>query len=274
MGIKDNNLKLTLAFGIGLHHAGLEERDRKCCEELFLNRKIQILIATSTLAYGLNLPAHLVIVKGTEYYDKKTNKYVDMPITDILQMIGRAGRPQFDNEGIACVYVHDVKKNFYKKFLYDPFPVESSLLAVLPNHVNAEIVAGTVQSKQGILDYLTWTYFFRRLIKNPSFYLLHSVEQEDLNEYLSDMIERTLETLYEAGCVMIGDDDRSVYPTSMGQIASFYYLSHQTMKHFQKALTSDLGYDSKGFEELLRILCDCYEFAEQPVRHNEEKYNE
>ena len=41
-GIKDTNLKLTLAFGIGLHHAGLIERDRKVCEELFVNQKIQV----------------------------------------------------------------------------------------------------------------------------------------------------------------------------------------------------------------------------------------
>jgi activating signal cointegrator complex subunit 3 len=213
MGIKDSNLKLTLAFGIGLHHAGLQEKDRKICEELFLNRKIQILIATSTLAWGVNLPAHLVIVKGTEFYDKKINRYVDMPITDVLQMIGRAGRPQFGNEGIACVFVHDVKKNFYKKFLYDAFPIESSLLAVLPDHINAEVVAGTVQSKQGILDYLTWTYFFRRLIKNPSYYNMESIENEGVNKFLSNLIQDVLVTLQEAGCVEIDDDNRSVYPT-------------------------------------------------------------
>lgn len=212
-GIKDNNLKLTLAFGIGLHHAGLQEKDRKVCEELFLNRKIQILIATSTLAWGVNLPAHLVVIKGTEFYDKKINRYVDMPITDVLQMMGRAGRPQFGNEGIACVFVHDVKKNFYKKFLYDPFPVESSLLAVLPDHINAEIVAGTVQTKQGILDYLTWTYFFRRLLKNPSYYNLEGTDQQDINRFLTELIQNVLQTLQEAGCVYIDHDDRTVYPT-------------------------------------------------------------
>jgi activating signal cointegrator complex subunit 3 len=41
-GIKDTNLKLTLAFGIGIHHAGLVERDRKVVEELFVNQKIQV----------------------------------------------------------------------------------------------------------------------------------------------------------------------------------------------------------------------------------------
>ena len=85
----------------------------------------QILIATATLAWGVNFPAHLVVVKGTEYYDGKTKRYVDFPITDVLQMMGRAGRPQYDDNGVALILVHDVKKHFYKKFLYEPFPVES-----------------------------------------------------------------------------------------------------------------------------------------------------
>ncbi|KAK6170205.1 hypothetical protein SNE40_018656 [Patella caerulea] len=166
-GIKDTNLKLTLAFGIGIHHAGLIERDRKTTEELFVNSKIQILIATSTLAWGVNFPAHLVVIKGTEYFDGKTRRYVDFPITDVLQMMGRAGRPQFDDSGKALILVHDVKKYFYKKFLYEPFPVESNLLEVLPDHLNAEIVSGTISSKQDAMDYITWTYFFRRLVMNP-----------------------------------------------------------------------------------------------------------
>ena len=91
-------------------------------------------------------------------------------------MIGRAGRPQYDDQGVAVVLVHDVKKGFYKKFLYEPFPVESSLLAVLPDHLNAEIVAGTIQSRQDAVDYMTWTYFFRRLVQNPSYYGMEGLE--------------------------------------------------------------------------------------------------
>lgn len=45
--------------------------------------------------------------------------------TDVLQMMGRAGRPQFDDHGVALILVQDIKKHFYKKFLYEPFPVES-----------------------------------------------------------------------------------------------------------------------------------------------------
>lgn len=54
-------------------------------------------------------------------------RYVDFPITDVLQMMGRAGRPQYDRHGVAVIMVAEPKKSFYKKFLYEPFPVESSL---------------------------------------------------------------------------------------------------------------------------------------------------
>jgi replicative superfamily II helicase len=125
--IKDENLRHTIQFGVGMHHAGLTESDRKIVEELFVKKKIQVLVTTSTLAWGVNFPARLVIVKGTEYYDANVKRYVDFPLTDLLQMIGRSGRPGMDDCGIACVMVAEEKKNFYKKFLYEPFPVESSL---------------------------------------------------------------------------------------------------------------------------------------------------
>lgn len=44
-----------------------------------------VLVATATLAWGVNLPAHLVIVKGTEFFDGKQSRYVDYPLTDVLQ---------------------------------------------------------------------------------------------------------------------------------------------------------------------------------------------
>ena len=119
--VKDPALKHSLQFGIGIHHAGLPVEDRAMCEELFSQCKIQVLVCTSTLAWGVNLPAHLVVIKGTEFYDGKSRRYVDFPITDVLQMMGRAGRPQFDKSGCCVIMVHEPKKAFYKKFLYEPF---------------------------------------------------------------------------------------------------------------------------------------------------------
>uniref|UniRef100_A0A3P9B0X6 Activating signal cointegrator 1 complex subunit 3 n=1 Tax=Maylandia zebra TaxID=106582 RepID=A0A3P9B0X6_9CICH len=247
--VRDSNLKLTLAFGIGMHHAGLHERDRKTVEELFVNCKIQVLIATSTLAWGVNFPAHLVVVKGTEYYDGKSRRYVDYPITDVLQMMGRAGRPQFDDQGKAVILVHDIKKDFYKKFLYEPFPVESSLLGVLSDHLNAEIAAGTISSKQDAMDYITWTYFFRRLMMNPSYYSLEDISHESINRYLSNLVERSLRDLEGSYCIEIKEDDQSTEPLTYGRIASYYYLKHQTIRTFKERLRAELP-----IHELLSVL--------------------
>lgn len=267
--VRDSNLKLTLAFGIGIHHAGLHDKDRKVVEELFVNNKIQVLITTATLAWGVNFPAHLVVIKGTEYYDGKTKRYVDMPITDVLQMMGRAGRPQFDDSGVAVVLVHDLKKNFYKNFLHEPFPVESSLLGVLPDHINAEIVAGTIKNKQELLDYLTWTYFYRRLIKNPIYYNLNALEPHTVNQYLSSLLDNTIKVLMDSHCIDFDESEQILFPLSMGKIASFYYLSHHTMLMFEQSLQESLTLD-----KCLHILCDSYEYTELPVRHNEELLNE
>jgi activating signal cointegrator complex subunit 3 len=66
-------------------------------------------------------------------------------------------------------------------------------------------VAGTIQSKQDAMDYLTWTFFFRRLLKNPTYYGLPSLEAHDINMFLSDLIEKTVVELKNAGCVIITD---------------------------------------------------------------------
>lgn len=62
--LHDEALRHTITFGIGLHHAGLSSFDRDLVEKMFLSGEIKVLVATATLAWGVNLPAHLVIVKG------------------------------------------------------------------------------------------------------------------------------------------------------------------------------------------------------------------
>ncbi len=74
------------------------------------------------------------------------------------------------------------------QFLYEPFPVESSLHLQLHDHVNAEVSGGTIQSTQDALDYLTWTYFFRRLLMNPTFYGLEDTGASVLNQFLSESV--------------------------------------------------------------------------------------
>ncbi len=273
--IEDQVLREALSFGIGLHHAGLIEADRRIAEELFANNQIQVLIATSTLAWGVNLPAHLVVVKGTQYFDAKIEGYKDMDLTDVLQMLGRAGRPQFDTSGIARIFTQDSKKAFYKHFLHTGFPVESSLHHVLDNHLGAEVSAKTIGTKQDALDYLTWTFFFRRLHKNPSYYGLAIAAEEHntvaaqalANNYLIEIVDKSLGELSESRCISLSPDG-TVDSTPLGKIMSYYYLSHKTIRNLVKHARRDAC-----FEDVISWMCRATEFDELPVRHNEDIIN-
>ena len=85
-----------LPYGIGIHNAGLARSDRLLVEQLFAANHIKVLISTATLAWGVNLPAHTVIIKGTQIYSPEQGKWVELSPQDMLQMIGRAGRPLYD----------------------------------------------------------------------------------------------------------------------------------------------------------------------------------
>lgn len=287
--LKDTALRDTLVFGIALHHAGLDAHDKKVVEELFLEGKIQVLVATSTLAWGVNLPCHLVIVKDTVYYDGKTKRYVDFPVTDILQMMGRAGRPQFDNSGIAVVLVFEPMKNFYRQFLFQPFPCESSLFYLLHEHFNAEIVTGVIQSVDDCLEYLSWTFFYRRLVANPSYYKLDDSTPDGIARYLTELVSNVTDELTKGLCI---ESSYGVFtPTNLGRITSHYYLSYKTVGLFvagvRNIVTSlpastdppllEVDPDHAPTHDLLekctQLLCNAYEFSEVPVRHNEDLLN-
>lgn len=183
-------------------------------------------------------------------------------------MMGRAGRPQYDHHGVAVVMVHEPKKSFYKKFMYEPFPVESSLPAQLADHLNAEVATGTVRNLQDAINYLTWTFFLRRLLQNPSYYGLESIDESYVNRFLSDLVRGALDTLMEAGCVSLDEDSGQVSSLPAGRVASTYYLRHETMAIFQERLSSGMS-----AKDVLDALCSSSEYEELPVRHNEDKLN-
>lgn len=265
--VKDETLRLLLQFGMGLHHAGLVELDRQISHKLFEEGKIQILVATSTLAWGVNLPAHLVIIKGTQFFDAKIEGYRDMDLTDILQMMGRAGRPAFDTSGIAIVFTKESKKVFYKHFLNIGFPVESSLHKVLDNHIGAEISAGSIKTRQEAMDFLSWTFLYRRAHNNPTYYGIEDTSTAGISSYLGGLIDDTIENLEESKCV-VTNGNGNLFATPFLDIASYYYLSHLTMRNLVGKVT-----DHSLFRECLRFLCEATEYDELATRHGEELIN-
>ncbi len=273
--VKDPSLCNALSFGIGMHHAGLVLSDRDIVEGLFTRGCLQVVVATSTLAWGVNFPAHLVVIKGAEYYDGKKHQYVDFPVTDILQMAGRAGRPQYDTHAVAVLLVRANQKNFLKRFIYEPFPVESHLFADnarLVNLLNAEISSGTVTSRYGAAQFLTWTFLFRRLLSNPSFYNLEDTSPSSVEKYLLNLVDGGLQDLKRNGCVHLdnqGDDEIRVYPTPIGKIASRYYIDYRTMDMGYRTIMSRTTTALTPGEACF-LVTNAKEFAELPVRHNEE----
>ncbi|GFE55676.1 DEAD-box helicase [Babesia ovis] len=279
----DENLNVFVEHGIGIHHAGLHDSDRILIEEMFLRGDIKVLIATATLAWGVNLPAKIVIIKGTEYYDGKTKKYVDYSVTDIMQMVGRAGRRVHDKEAYAYIYTETRKVDFYKAFMFSPFPAESSFHERIIDSMNSEIASGTIANVTQVLQYLKNTFFYKRLQKNPQYYLnielLKGCSDESTTESLLDcVISRSLQQLKELGCISTDNTDATLFeadkmliPSVIGILSSQYYIACQTMAELTSALSHSTYYNSVF--KILRIISNAKEFSEVPLRHNEDIYN-
>jgi ATP-dependent DNA helicase HFM1/MER3 len=108
---------------VAFHHAGLQHDDRLAVEHGFLNGDINVICCTSTLAVGVNLPCHFVIIKNTVTYTSDGIKeYSDL---EVMQMLGRAGRPQYDNSAVAVIMTKQEKINRYEKMVYGQEILES-----------------------------------------------------------------------------------------------------------------------------------------------------
>jgi len=100
---KNKQLREIFDDGFSVHHAGMLRSDRNLVEKCFISGHIRVLVCTATLAWGVNLPAYAVMIKGTKMYDSQSGEYKDIGIFDVQQIFGRAGRPQFDKEGEAII---------------------------------------------------------------------------------------------------------------------------------------------------------------------------
>lgn len=211
------------------------------------------------------MQAHLVILMDTQVYDGAEHRYVDLPITDVMQMMGRACRPLQDTSGKCNIFCHAPKKDFYKKFLYEPFPVESHLDHYLHDHLNAEVITKRVETVQDAVDYLTWSFYYRRLTQNPNYYNLQGATHRHVSDHLSELVETVLDDLAQSKCITV-EDETDVSSLNLGMIAGFYYLRYTTVELFSNALNEKVK-----LRELLEILSTATEFEKITVRQKEDK---
>ena len=91
---RNKQLREIFDDGFAVHHAGMLRADRHLVEKCFVAGHIRVLVCTATLAWGVNLPAHAVVIKGTELYDATKGSFVDLSMLDILQ-VRSLSFPQF-----------------------------------------------------------------------------------------------------------------------------------------------------------------------------------
>lgn len=263
--VQDSALASALEHGIGFFHEALSKSDKRVVEKLFESGAIQVVVASRDTCWGIPLSSYMVVVMGTQYYDGKDHRYADYPTTDVLQMMGRACRPQEDESSRCVLMCQSNRKEFYKKFLFEALPVESHLDHFLHDHFNAEIVTKTIENKQDAVDYLTWTFLYRRMAQNPNYYNLQGVTHRHLSDHLSELVETTINDLVTSKCIAI-EDEMDVSPLNLGMIAAYYNINFSTVELFSSSLTP-----TTKLKGLLEIISTAAEYESIPIRHHEDQ---
>ncbi len=132
--------------GIGVHYGDLPDAIRKAVETDFRQRKLRVLIATNTLAQGVNLPVKTVIFHSCRRYEESSGRSVPIPARDYWNIAGRAGRAGEETEGLTIhIAISDMDKRdtrYYFALKDDVEPVESALYqkltALIQNRLSEE----------------------------------------------------------------------------------------------------------------------------------------
>lgn len=262
--ISDTKLRELVLYGIGFHHAGMSMNDRHHIQNLFVSGSLPILIATSTLAMGVNLPAHLVVVKSTQQY--KAGKVEEYPESSILQMIGRAGRPQFDTTAIAVIMTKNEMVEKYERLLDSKEIIESCLHLHLPEYLNSEIVLFTITDLSVAMEWICNTFLYVRALKNPKHYGFDpSGSRFKIEKGLEMMCLKEINGLKRAELIEVNDNGMDISPTQYGRLMSHFYLSFQTFKIFLQIKGTETTAD------ILNALSEAHEFSEIQLRVSERR---
>jgi replicative superfamily II helicase len=263
--LSNDTLRQSVLDGVGFHHAGLSREDKNRVEQWFKEGKIQLLFSTSTLAWGVNLPARCVVIRDTKLHDPLEGE-VDMSPLDVLQMLGRAGRPGYDDMGYAWVVCDRSDADKYRRLLRDGKEIESRLAGELDAHLNAEIALGTIRDIDDVMSWLETTFYYARAKSAPDTY--------DAGSDLRDRVSNELSQLVADG--FVERDGLRIEATRLGQLASKFYLRLDTARRFAdlaercEAAASDGDAAHIGTDDLLSAVAGATEFDSVSARSDEE----
>ncbi len=251
--LDNDTLRQSALDGVAFHHAGLSKNDKDHVEAWFREGKIDLLFSTSTLAWGVNLPARCVVIRDTKLHDPLEGE-VDMSPLDVLQMLGRAGRPGYDDVGYGWIVADSAEADKYRRLLRDGKEIRSRLAEDLAEHLNAEIAMGTIRGVGDVMDWLETTFFYQR-----AQYAKGEAAYDDVRE----RVRNILDDLVERGFVETGEE-LELSSTPLGTLASAYYIRLVTAAKFR-----DLTEAEPSERAILRAVARAEEFDSVSARQAE-----
>lgn len=132
--------ELCAEAGVGLHYSDWPHK--KEAERQFRERETDVLVATSTLAAGVNTPARAVVVRDTSIGPQP------MEVSMIQQMFGRAGRAGKESEGWSFLLVGANELGRWRQRLGQGYTINSGILDSVADHLLGEVVQGNVRSQE------------------------------------------------------------------------------------------------------------------------------
>ena len=192
---------------------------------------------------------------------------MDLSILDVLQMFGRAGRPQYETHGVSYICTTSDKIDHYVTAVNQQIPIESKFTAGLVDSLNAEISLGTVSTIDEGVRWLGYTFLHVRMRKNPMVYGLSAsdlLSDPALGKRRRELIMSAAQILLRNGMVKYDDAVETLFSTELGQIAAKYYLRAASIEifnsHFKSIMTE---------ADLLALLAKSTEFQQVAVRDSE-----
>ncbi|MEE9592423.1 MAG: DEAD/DEAH box helicase [Thermoplasmata archaeon] len=227
-----NRLGQNLKAGSAFHNAGLTNPQRKTVEDLFRGGALKVIVATPSLAMGLNLPARRVIIRDVRRYEPNYG-YDFIPILEIKQMSGRAGRPQYDDFGEAILiarYEEDIAELMDNYILAGPEAIESKLGSepALRMHLLAAIATGHVQTEKELRAFMERTFY---------------AYQRDV-AMMEEGIERVLGFLEEEAMIRRTE---TLKPALFGRRTSDLYVDPLSAVRLRDALQSETAGDNFAY---------------------------
>ncbi|MBU4491596.1 MAG: ATP-dependent DNA helicase [Euryarchaeota archaeon] len=248
-------LAMCIENGSAFHHAGLISEQRKIIEDGFRAGTIKVIVATPTLAAGLNLPARRVIIKGYRRYDVNFGQ-TPIPVLEYKQMAGRAGRPRLDpyGEAVLVAKTYDELEELMQHYVLASAPKIWSKLGsenALRTHILSTIVTGFARSMDELLEFMSATFY--------------STQQEPWS--LKAIIDKIIAFLAEKKMIV---EKEGLFATRLGELVSRLYIdplsASMILEGMEKIEEKSIQYTELT---LLHLVCRTPDMRQLYLRSND-----